>query len=347
MSRSRERASARPALGRSAEASGNRRGTRGVTTGDLSTLEIRSYQPGDETAINALFEVAFSRPLPAGFWSWRYTDSPAGGPWIELAWDNDRLAAHYAVSATTLSIDGGAVPAALSMTTMTHPDYRGRGLFPTLGGRLYERFAASGGTLVYGFPNANSHRGFVRDLLWQDLHEIPTLRAAAACAAMEPPAAVTAVAAPDPRFDRLWDRVRGYFPVWVWRDARWLAWRLCACPGQDYGLAAWQDQDEIRGWVAVKRYGTQSLDIIDLVAEDEAVARDLASWALWRAARSDLSHVATWCPMRAPWRMALEASGFRADAPVTYMGTRVLSAAARIAEDPRAWGFSMADSDVY
>jgi GNAT acetyltransferase-like protein len=248
-----------------------------------------------------------------------------------------------------LCVAGRAVPAALSMTTMTHPDYRGRGLFPQLGQRLYARLVEAGVTLVYGFPNASSHRGFVGQLGWRDIYEVPTLRLplAAARGIDAPPTVVRAVARPDARFDRLWERMRGRFSVWSCRDARHLAWRLSECPTGTYVIAAWQEGEEIRGYAAVKRYQQESLDLVDLMAEDDTVARGLIGWTLSEARKASLPAIATWCSPHAPWRLVLEGAGFGVGAPVTFMGTRVFARSASIAEASRAWGFSMLDSDVY
>ena len=314
-----------------------------------ASLELRPYRARDEDAILRLFESCYGRDLPRDYWRWRYLENPAGGPWIELAWDRDRLVAHHAVSATTLSMAGRPIPAGLSMATMTDPDYRGCGLLPLLGQRLYARLAEAGVTLVYGFPNASSHRAFVGELGWRDIYEVPTLRLPLAAARRldAAPAAVCAVSRPDPRFDRLWERMRGRFTVWVCRDAKHLAWRFSDCPASNYSIAAWEERDEIRGYAVVKRYQQESLDLVDLIAENDIVARGLLAWALGEARKAALPAIATWCSPHAPWRLVLEDAGFGAGAPVTFMGTRVFARSASIAEASRAWGFSMLDSGAY
>jgi GNAT superfamily N-acetyltransferase len=323
-------------------------GMKAAETQLAGDLDLRPYRPGDERVILALFEASFGRPLSLAYWRWCYRDHPAGGPWIELAWDGDRLASHYAVCATTLSIEGKPVPAALSMTTMTHPAYRGRGLFPRLAKRLYARLEAERIALVYGFPNAASHRGFVRELGWRDLYEIPTLRLSlAATSPREQPPQVQPMAAPDARLDRLWQRIKTRFAVWSWRDARHLTWRFAASPDGGYTFAAWEDGSEIRGYVAVKRYPGRSLDIIDLIAESEEVAGGLVDWAVVEARAAALPGLATWCPPHALWRLPLERAGFVADAPVSYLSARVFEPSARRAEMVQAWGYAMADCDAF
>jgi GNAT superfamily N-acetyltransferase len=63
------------------------------------------------------------------------------------------------------------VVATLSLDTMVHPDFRGQGMFTKLAEDLYGRIANDGMPIVYGFPNAQSHGGFVKYLKWVDLVE--------------------------------------------------------------------------------------------------------------------------------------------------------------------------------
>ena len=62
-------------------------------------MEIRPYQPGDEKEIAALFLNAFGKPMPQGFWQWRYQKNPfLSDVLIHMMWDGNTLAGHYAVS---------------------------------------------------------------------------------------------------------------------------------------------------------------------------------------------------------------------------------------------------------
>lgn len=313
------------------------------------TIELRPYQPGDEAAIRALFEGVFRRPLSDEFWRWRYRDHPGGGPYAELAWDGDRLAGHYAVAASPLAIDGERHPASLSMTTMIHPDYRGQRLFERSAEQLYERLIAEQHVAVYGFPNPNSHRGFLTRLGWGSIYEIPTLTLAIDPVrhAAPVPQQVGPVAGFDSAFDAHWDRVKGRHRIWTWRDAAYLRWRYDAMPETDYVAAAWREGGQVEGYAVAKVYAGQSLDLVDLVADDKAVIQGLLAWAVDHARSQGLPGIATWAPVHGAARIPMESMGFRADAPVTYFGCRPFGAAGVDMHDPRNWGFAMSDSDVY
>jgi len=304
-------------------------------------MELRPYAPGDEAAILGLFELSFGKPLAEAFWRWRFLDDPHGEPLIELAWDGDVLAAHYAVSPTTLAVEGERRPASLSMTTMTHPDYRGQGLFGQLATRLYGRLAELDHVAVFGFPNAQSHRGFVRDLGWSDVHEIPMLRLPVATAVALDAADTRVVNELDPSFDALFERCRRLRPVLGWRDAQHLAWRYLAHPVNDYTIVA-----APTGYAVSKRIG-DDLDIVDLlvVDEDAGVMRSLLGGIL--AASPTAGAVNLWMTLASPLHLELERIGFVPSEPTTYFGVRGLAPTSVDLGDVRTWYYAMGDSDVF
>lgn len=313
-------------------------------------MEIRSYRTGDERAICALFETVFGRPMSLDYWAWRYRDHPSGGPFVELCWDGDRLAGHYAVCAADLAVGGERRRACLSMTTMVHPDYRGQGLFERSAEALYRRLDAAGFAMVMGFPNAQSNRGFIGKLGWGGIYELPTLAAPTDGRRPRVPDAVTGCGAFDARFDAFWDVERkSGRPLRVWRDAAQLDWRFARNPDHAYDVAVFADPDgSLRGYAVAKAYAAESLDLVELVAHDAEARGGLLAWALEEAARRGLPRVATWAQPGGPGRLEMESLGFKAGGPVTYFGARAFSGFD--GPDPldhRNWRLTMADSDVF
>lgn len=313
-------------------------------------IEVRPYAQGDETAICGLFETVFGRTMSVDYWRWRYAAAPAGGPLTELCWDGDRLAGHYGACAAFLSIDGVKRRAGLSMTTMVHPDYRGMRLFETSAERLYARMEADGDSMIYGFPNTVSHRTFNTRLGWRTTCEVPTLGwTAGGRPAPAVPGQVTPVEQFDARFDAFWDSVKGEARIWGWRDAAWLRWRFTDNPDHAYRAAAWVEAGQVGGYVVIKDYGDDALDIVDLVAFQRPAYEGLTAWALDHAASAGRSKAAIWMRLNEDARHFLEGLGFKATAPVTYFGGRPFAALAQGPDiyDPRNWRLAMSDSDVY
>lgn len=140
-------------------------------------MKIQPYKNGDEEQILELFQLSFGQKMSKAYWEWRFQKKPfleKDVNSIFLMWDNEKLVGHYAVSPIELQIEGKTHKTALSMTTMTHPEYGGKGIFTTLANALYEYLEEEKGySLIWGFPNNNSHYGFLKRLKWQDIITLP------------------------------------------------------------------------------------------------------------------------------------------------------------------------------
>ena len=310
------------------------------------SIALRPYQPNDEAAILELFEASFGRPMSAAYWTWRFADNPIDAPKIDLAWDGSTLAGHYAVSPAELVINGTCRKVALSMTTMTHPDYRGRDLFGQMADSLYERLTNEGYACVFGFPNRYSHRLFNRRLAWSDIGEVSTLTLLSAEARLKAPSNVKLSPVEQP-------------PTWLAdlppspgerigpsRRPETYAWRL-STPGVAYlPFEVVQDGNPI-GFVVLKWYGDEALDIVDLCAQqgqDETVVTAVVQHAINAGAQ----RVHTWASLWHPSRSALERVGFTTGGPVTMLGARWFEPVVDLDPyDLRAWRYSMLTSDVY
>lgn len=138
---------------------------------DLSLIQ-RPGGPGDLDRIRDLYQSIGNPERPRSFDHWRLFAGPYGICPSVLAMDGERLAAFYTLMPVRLRLGGETVLAAQSMDTMTHPDYRGRGLFLKLAKACYDLAAAMGVEVVYGFPNENSYPGFIRRLNWDHTGDI-------------------------------------------------------------------------------------------------------------------------------------------------------------------------------
>lgn len=95
------------------------------------------------------------------FTQW-YLNNPVGKVISFNAFDGDVMTAHYACIPTLMQIGDRTVRGIKSMATVTHPNYRGRGLFKTLAKKTYEAAKKEGYEFVVGVANANSFPGFMK-----------------------------------------------------------------------------------------------------------------------------------------------------------------------------------------
>ena len=204
--------------------------------------------------------------------------------------------------------------------------------------------------MVWGFPNRLSHRGFVQDLGWKDVYEIPTFRVHLP---LRRPIAevplVAEVAGPDESFDRLWSDTSARFRVIGRRDAAALRWRYQHTPSPGaYRFLVSRTEDRLHGYAVLKRY-KEELHVVDLLARDDEVELRLVHAAIGLAQRESITSVSLWLGTHRPLHLELERLGFENESPVTYLGARVLGKDidASIVGDYTSWYLGMGDSDVY
>lgn len=104
-----------------------------------------------------------------------YVDNPYGPAVSFDAFDGEKMVAHYVCVTKKMIIDNQVVDGLLSMDTVTHPDYRGRGLFKTLAKMTYDYAREHGFKFVIGVANANSFPGFMKYFPFQSVGQLDFL----------------------------------------------------------------------------------------------------------------------------------------------------------------------------
>jgi GNAT superfamily N-acetyltransferase len=316
-----------------------------------SEFDIRSYVPGDEIHILKLFRQSFGRDLSKERWSWRYEDNPAGAGLIGLAWHGDVLVAHHSISRVMLCIDGHEWTVGLGRRAMTHPQYRGRGLYVELARRTWARMAELGMPMALAFPNSFTHRLVVRDMGFVDVHEVPTLRLPMHSGSFlpAPSAHIVELQDFDDRFDQLWRLARGEYRIITRRNREHLVWRYVRNPTGQYRILAYMGSKDLLGYAVFKRY-QEELQVIDiLTVQDVGVGIQLILRIAQLALEESASALSLWLNMSHPLHWALEKLGFRNGEPIAYFTARILRP--ELVEDAvydyRNWYLTMGDSDVF
>lgn len=93
------------------------------------------------------------------FW---YIDNPQGRVLSFNAFVGEKMIAHYACIPIQMKIGKCIVEGIHSMATVTHPDYRGKGLFKQLARLTYDYAKEHGYKFVLGVANKNSFPGFIK-----------------------------------------------------------------------------------------------------------------------------------------------------------------------------------------
>ncbi len=312
-------------------------------------FETRAIHNDDVPAILKLFEVSFGRAIDERTYRYFFLDNPFGRPMVELAFHGDRLVGHYSLCPARTSVFGESVPSARSMTTMTHPGYQGHGIFPLLARRLYERVVREEGVrLVWGFPNQNSHYGFVRKIGWEDLFALfyleqqsdPGKTAGSDRVVPLSPAEFLDLVPDVPRPDSV---IRPFV-----RDKAFYRWRYVEHPAHSYRFVALEDDRKVLAVLGEYRSGdVRHLNLVDAVVDAGDAAVSLVRGVCRYAFEEGFHRTSVWADLRHPLFSAAEKLRFGSRGPITYFGAWLPASADAVWTDPRAWRVVMGDSDVF
>ncbi|MEZ4264706.1 MAG: GNAT family N-acetyltransferase [Polyangiaceae bacterium] len=315
-------------------------------------MNVRPMDHASESELRAvleLFSLVYGRELSPEFYRWRFLANPFGPPLVTLLWDGDTLAGHYSASPMRSFCDG-EFASAQSMTTMTHPDYRNQGVFTKLAEDLYARMPALGVEMIWGWPNTQSHYGFVQRLGWSDVGVVVTMTrhlTGKERSAQLP----TELPGPAPWMSGLFFESAADGRVYAsLRDAAYLRWRYVDNPGRTYRFFALGDRHDV---VAVTtdyttKEGKRALEVVDYLHGGNTEAFAALLEGLAALAREDgCAMVRTWMGLDDPGFPALERQGFTPREPLTYFGARVLGARKLPGFAPAQWRLTMGDSDNY
>lgn len=298
-----------------------------------------------------LFEEAFGRRAAQEYFLWRYAGKTIGNflP-INVQVENGKFVANYSANPVELVYKGVSLPFLLSMTTMAHPLYEGKGLPTKLGSELYKWAQARGVRGVIGFPNSKIH--YIRrvKLGWEDIYEIPMFSLTEFPAGEFKSEAILPSGSIDGEIDS---------PQWLndfWhikRSAEYLRWRYAENPINKYQFWTIGDGKSVKSYCITKEYGNQ-VDLVDFVPETRNAAELLLHSLIRYTVSRGLSQINAWVQPHVFFRGVFERCGFTNRAPITYFGGRLFDEMTDRTTDPgprffdyKSWFVQMGDSDVY
>lgn len=135
-------------------------------------IRFEMWNDSDEASILALvrrnygdYDTSFPE-----YFDWEYRKNPAGRAIIGCGKASDgTVVTALATVPTPVLFRGEKLPACQLVNGMTHPDYRGRGLFAECGRMVVRALKEAGIALSYGFPNPNSFPTLTRNIGYHDI----------------------------------------------------------------------------------------------------------------------------------------------------------------------------------
>jgi GNAT superfamily N-acetyltransferase len=281
-------------------------------------FEMVSGSSNIQSALIRLFHESYPQDGVLGnpaYLHWEYDLNPAGEVIASTGMKTAEAIGHYAVIPLRYQIQSSEMLGSLSVNTATHPAYRGRGAFMILAEDVFKQCRDRHVALTLGFPNPNSHKGFIKHLDFKEIGQLPLwirplrmdrlvqaradregflvksmLRMASGCWPMvsgvldliagKPDLPITRIKTIDSSFDRLWKRVQTQYKNILVRDQRYLEWRFLQNPARQYQIfVCTQGPEDISGYLIaheVQIEGIRCGMIVDLLTEKSSYGRKVA-----------------------------------------------------------------------
>jgi len=300
--------------------------------------------------LEILFEASFGKKISSKFLDWRYLEGCEDSFLFSVDRDDADagINSSYSVFPVKMLVSGIQVMSGMSMTTMTHPRARGRGLFPLLALELYKKMADTGFSMVWGFPNSNSQGIFVSKLGWQTIYEIPTMILRLSpknCSAIFENTEVQR----DDSFELEYRPINHGRVVQIFKDSRFLKWRYLRNPANNYQCFCIQEAGLVRSYVVTKLFGS-SVDIVDIQCANAADLTTIIQVVTGSFSREGFIDFQCWSPVHHFSHSVLGKLGFVNGEPITYLGGKTLVDQNDLNCDWtvfRNWYIQMGDSDIY
>jgi GNAT superfamily N-acetyltransferase len=292
------------------------------------SYELRAYGPEQRDDYLGLLGEAWGggSMTPAEF-DWWFERNPAGSL-RSVAVAGGRVVGVAAHSLFRMVLDGDEAVASFSVHATTHASARGQGIFAALEAKHEREAAERGVAVVLAFASAPTAPIFLGPLGWT---EVGRLRVWAR------PIVRPSRDAPDRRQPQLVGDAGAGWPNHVVRDRAYLDWRYLDSP------RSYETLSSERGYAVLwpaKSHRGRTIAVLDDLAAPVEEARGL----IRRAAARASSRVLFALP--APEQRPLFASlgFFPTPQTLRFMGKPL---AGRLNPDPRAWRFTLGDTDFF
>lgn len=304
---------------------------------DIKLLSKTDF-PNYVSSFCDLYRCCFNDPINESIVEKRYLDNPYDDLYMCVAIADGNVVSNYAVSPTRVEYQGTEYRSALSLNTMTHPDYLGQGLFVKLAQTLYAQLQKEGYRVVYGCPNYLSNRTFCHKLNWRDIYEQPTMELVLRQKIPFDKDSISVVECDQLKLP-LSDRIR------IAKSHEYLNFRYTCHPTNQY-TAICSDKGS---WAIFKQYQTM-LNIVEFHPLNQVDIVNMIGFIADYAHEKGLDRLTIWSKINTEEHIALEKLGFRNRYPITYFGMLDLGLGDELGidiEDYRNWDIQMGDDNVY
>lgn len=297
----------------------------------LQEIEVRSYRPGDDKAINEMFCEVFKQNRSLDHWYWKYRDNPLGAHKISLGFVGKTLAAHYGGYPVVFYRKITATEQPTEFLSYHLGDKMTRKAFRSAGfgkasvlAKTFNHFRDTFGRNVpfgYGFGTHHSLRFGLLFLGYMDVEEvtyrridIQNLSGISLSLLNRLFLRTEEIHKVNDEWTRFFYAVAPEYRYLVKKDAVYLQWRYIRRPDRKYLILAVRRRGKLAGWSVFFREGEAVIwgDALFLPGKKEylfAILKALCRHPISRGAK----YIEGWFPPRPLWwHEFMEEIGFRA-----------------------------------
>ena len=268
------------------------------------TLSIRGYNVSkDEDKILELWQAAFNNEMHYSLWRWKYIENPYNT--AILICENTKgvpVVLYGGIPYKSICCGKEVIMIHLS-DIMSHPDYRGSGLFIHTANAYFNCFGNRDATVVmYGFPGRYhfdigtkylkySHLGIGASFFNADVKTLKIQRQLL-------PGTIARCSSQDKGFDKIWKRVSKSYPLSIVRDSAYVEWRYFKHPEQQYEVWKYRSRFSInwQAFIVLRIEGKKAVIVDILVPDSEKIFRDFLGCIGKMLDKRGVEHIETWVP---------------------------------------------------
>ena len=231
-------------------------------------MNIKNFQNEYKKGVFDLFEKVFQKKLTNDFWEWRY--NYFGDPIQQIMKEKDKVVGHYLLHPIILEFDEWKKKCLFSMTTMTDPDFAGRGIMTKLATEVYKRGTNELYNLVFLFANKNSRYMFTKKLRFKELAVIKELTLDYRKQKTNGVGEIIQIDEFDKQFDYFYEMHKKDLPkIRIPRISNYLNWRFIKNPSVEYYCYKIEDNTKLVGYFVLSKYNKKCQIVDFFIEEDE------------------------------------------------------------------------------
>lgn len=323
---------------------------------DRGKFQIRPYGIGDEQGVLSLWQAAFGKEMPEDLWRWKYLESPFKHKILLCLNEQREVVAFYGGIPYRANREGRTIEVVQLMDIMSHPDYRGAGLFVRTAKEFFRRFCDSQGSdFLYGFPGKYHYELGRRLIGYKGLPGgVSFLTARTADLAGKNRwfgGRFELISEIDSSFDNLWKVCLDYYPLSVIRDAKFVRWRFMDHPLKKYEVWGYRRYfgKKLQGYAVFSIEGQKARLIDMLTPSSIRLTSDFLARLGGLFGERGIEEVETWFPAHHFLFEAAVSAGFTSlPEPLGIISTvRVFDHSPNFEWMAKNIYYSMADGDLF